>query len=144
MTKKLFLIASAGAIILFSGCAGDNAVLNYKDYNAYSDGIAGNHEYKEIKPLTICRTNYIWNIDYSCQELSKEVLKELKTRAEDLGGNGIVDVTWYPGDPEVTLSSKSPVCDNDWLKVHTCATGVAVKFKKQNESKNKKVKDKNE
>jgi len=56
--KKIVLAMGMGAVLFFSGCAGDTALINYKKYNAYSNVQAGNLKYEEIAPVYDCVSSF--------------------------------------------------------------------------------------
>ena len=120
--------------ILFTGCTYKTAVIKYNKFNAYSQNLGGNIQYKEIAPVKSCASDFIWK---DCSEVSEEALKRLQEQAKVLGGNGLVNVTWYSDESNVL----TPTCKIQWgwflLYIlpglgpwvqSACVQGVAVKF----------------
>ena len=141
--KITFSLILTGSF-LFTGCTYKNATINYKNYNAYSGGEAGNIKYKEIAPISATSNGFLWD---DCTKLTENTLRELNSKAKALGGNGVIRVKWATDNGW----SLTPTCETQWgwsalyiLPVfgpwvqHSHAEAVAIKITGESKDINKK------
>ncbi|GAB6045392.1 hypothetical protein JCM11957_09900 [Caminibacter profundus] len=140
MKKSIISTLIAGSFLI-TGCTYKTATIKYNDYNAYSQNLGGNRNYKEIAPIRACASGFVWE---DCVSIASNTLETLNEKSKALGGNGVIKVKWVHNDQYVI----TPTCVTQWgwfaLYIlpgfgpwvqRACAEGIAVKFIDQNNTK---------
>ncbi len=101
--QYLFVIS-----LLSTACTTTTAQLNYGQLGVFSDSNVGNHEYKEIGPVSTETNGWLWT---ECDKLTRRAVRELLAKSKARGGNTVYDIRFK------TAAGKrvsEPSCVQEW------------------------------
>jgi len=135
MKKSLFVTSlSLVGTLLLTGCTYKSAGFVKYDKKFYSATEAGNQSYKEIGPVMVSESDFIWT---DCNIIARNALEKLYSTTIANGGDSVMNIKWTG---ENGLQFQSAQCQQQygWLLVwplflgpwtqHVRVEGTIIKF----------------